>query len=1520
MAHQQQIDFCESVKKKLPQFFSGRLVLDIGSLDINGNNQYLFDDCLYLGIDLMPGRNVDIASKGHALNLPDESVDVVVSTECFEHDQYYDQTLKNIVRMLKPGGLFFFSCATTGRPEHGTRRTKPEDAPFTQEFGEWGDYYKNLDESDIREVLDIDALFEKYEFSYNLETCDIYFWGIRKGTLKERDDYSFLIKRSRIQMELDAEKLLTASLRATAQERELKDAEHLRIAAERDEKITEHLKKVAERDACITEHLKKAAERDKQVIEHLKKVIERDRQIADLHASSEAHTKELEQQKALISQQSLELSEHKEKAERLQAMVWERDLQIHQIYTSSSWLITAPIRAIKRVLRKKKNKLTVTEDSSMPSYRSTKLRALARTIYHQLPLPQSVKWKLRERLFPAVVALREADDLKSVTQGVVKAILGKQEASLVRDDLREAALASIINTLGEHANKFGPVTRWIALPFLATGGAEMVALNLSRALRELAPSESVAILITDRRLVSDQVSVPEEIALIVIDDHLGGEPSYIRKQALLRDLLISVRPKTFHNINSEVAWHLILAEGERLKRFVQLYASIFAFQFAADRKTKIGYAAYFLQKGLPNLAGLLSDNKRFLSDAALEYGIENEMLDRMHAIYQPCRLLHHSVNAEVGRQKLATQRARLGQIEEDQSIRPQILWAGRLDAEKRLDLFLELVKACDFADFRVFGQIVLQDGQELPNLPNLSYEGPFSSPLEWGERYNFDAFIFTSRWEGMPNILIEVGALGIPVIAPAVGGVGELISADTGYLLPENPSVEEYKLALHELLSDRAESLARASRLLELIESRHSWLTFIEAVELIPGYVDKSAANIDPRSAAISLSAHTNGDIAPRVSVIVPCYNQARYLVEAVASVAVACAQYPFEIIVVDDGSTDGNTERFLNEAEQALPGRVIIHRQKNQGLSGARNSGLAIARGEFVQFLDADDVLAPGKIDVQLAQIAANPSIDVSICNFLLCDESKTDYSKPDEAIAQFDISLGDFLYRWERGFAIPIHCGLFRKDTIGHAPFDTEARAKEDWLFWTNLALCGVRFSYVHGHWAIYRQHGASMRRSYLRMGKAWLQAGLKIEKQLQGKEPNFFDSMVSWFEQCYRSNPSYKSEVDLLHKEQLAEERHAAPTPEQVGSVLPVDAQAIGEKSDRIVAALKPLLGQVHTPLISVVVPIYGHYDYLEGCINSIAVQGDVSLELICIDDASPDPRVTALMTSLKDRLPGLRIIQQASNQGISEVQNIAVEAARGQFIAFLDCDDELAQNALEVIEREINRHKDVDYFFTDRIDIDESGKIVRTSQYGGYDWIKFHSQDNIRNDLLDGMIASHLKVIRREAYQAAGGCNSAFSGVQDWDLALRMAECYRFHYIPLSLYKHRVHSASVTRSDLVAQFRKTNVLRRDFADRWIWRTAADHASGANQVSTHIIPVNDAVVSVAELKRHWMTGTRCIADLRGEFQVPAVNFVREFNSYFDAVLYDDPGVAAALIGYLWTPQLLRSNQANAGVLERS
>lgn len=201
MAHINQQKFCVTIKALFPDYFQNKKVLDIGSLDINGSNRPLFTNCEYTGVDIGPGPNVDVVSKGHELNHPDESYDVIISTECFEHDKFYRETLQNATRMLRPNGLLLFTCASTGREEHGTVKAHPGSSPFTSVTQDWESYYKNLTEQDVREAIDVETIFTlrcrwtcgdkkpgvhdhtiripKFQFLYCDNSCDLYFWGIK---------------------------------------------------------------------------------------------------------------------------------------------------------------------------------------------------------------------------------------------------------------------------------------------------------------------------------------------------------------------------------------------------------------------------------------------------------------------------------------------------------------------------------------------------------------------------------------------------------------------------------------------------------------------------------------------------------------------------------------------------------------------------------------------------------------------------------------------------------------------------------------------------------------------------------------------------------------------------------------------------------------------------------------------------------------------------------------------------------------------------------------------------------------------------------------------------------------------------------------------------------------------------------------------------------------------------------------------------------------------------------------------
>jgi len=180
MSHPEQLGFFRLVASANQSLIAGGRVLEIGSYDVNGNLREIFAGSRELiGVDLREGPGVDRVAFGHELALPDASFDVSISGECFEHDPYWAQTMLNMCRMTRPGGLVAFTCASSGRPEHGTRRTDQQESPGTQAQGL--DYYRNLTEADFTRGLELASLFSSWAFWYLPTTFDLYFAAVRAG-------------------------------------------------------------------------------------------------------------------------------------------------------------------------------------------------------------------------------------------------------------------------------------------------------------------------------------------------------------------------------------------------------------------------------------------------------------------------------------------------------------------------------------------------------------------------------------------------------------------------------------------------------------------------------------------------------------------------------------------------------------------------------------------------------------------------------------------------------------------------------------------------------------------------------------------------------------------------------------------------------------------------------------------------------------------------------------------------------------------------------------------------------------------------------------------------------------------------------------------------------------------------------------------------------------------------------------------------------------------------------------------
>ena len=185
MSHADQIRFFDIVMRHFPDHFAGR-VLDIGALDVNGGPHDRMSPREYVGVDLSEGPNISIVGRGEDLDLPTGSFDVAMSSECFEHNPHWRATLQNMIRMTCERGLIAFSCATTGRPEHGTTRSDGGwAAPLAVQLGQ--EYYDNVTKGQVEKCLDGEQVPLRFMI-VNDRIFDLYFVGIKgTGTDSDRD-------------------------------------------------------------------------------------------------------------------------------------------------------------------------------------------------------------------------------------------------------------------------------------------------------------------------------------------------------------------------------------------------------------------------------------------------------------------------------------------------------------------------------------------------------------------------------------------------------------------------------------------------------------------------------------------------------------------------------------------------------------------------------------------------------------------------------------------------------------------------------------------------------------------------------------------------------------------------------------------------------------------------------------------------------------------------------------------------------------------------------------------------------------------------------------------------------------------------------------------------------------------------------------------------------------------------------------------------------------------------------------
>lgn len=206
------------------------------------------------------------------------------------------------------------------------------------------------------------------------------------------------------------------------------------------------------------------------------------------------------------------------------------------------------------------------------------------------------------------------------------------------------------------------------------------------------------------------------------------------------------------------------------------------------------------------------------------------------------------------------------------------------------------------------------------------------------------------------------------------------------------------------------------------------------------------------------------------VSIIIPCYSQAAFLDETLSSVFVQVYEN-WECLIINDGSPD-NTEEIAQKWVEK-DSRFKYFFKQNSGVSSTRNFGLEKATGEYIQFLDADDLLFDTKLELSLQTIenAVNEDIQIVFTNFRMFTNNAKKTTNPYCNLNQELFTYENLLYKWNDGFSIPIQTAFIKSSLLQNVRFPEHMTAQEDWIFWVNLFKSNPKVFFIDQTLALYR-----------------------------------------------------------------------------------------------------------------------------------------------------------------------------------------------------------------------------------------------------------------------------------------------------------------------------------------------------------------------------------------------------------------------------------------------------------------
>ena len=403
-----------------------------------------------------------------------------------------------------------------------------------------------------------------------------------------------------------------------------------------------------------------------------------------------------------------------------------------------------------------------------------------------------------------------------------------------------------------------------------------------------------------------------------------------------------------------------------------------------------------------------------------------------------------------------------------------------------------------------------------------------------------------------------------------------------------------------------------------------------------------------------------------QVSIIIPVYNAEPYLRQCLDSV-LGQTFTNFEVVLVNDGSTDNSG--FICQEYARLDSRFKYFEKENGGVSDARNSGLDLARGDYVTFLDADDFLFEDYLEkLYIATTLSNA--DIMIGGYSRFDGSDfyfyKDHFKRDSLVSftstqaiQFLDSMLDIQF-----FNFSTACGkLFKRTLFKELRFPLGRYAENQFVMW-KLYLNAERIYAFNGDSYVYRDNneGLSSVFSVKHLDHIdALEERIKSTKDLEGIDISLCFNMYRYVLKRILEQLEEHDYIDeakkVREKLELAEQ---GQYPFLSDEVKEIEVENGGE-------------------LISIVVPVYNVENYLRMCLDSIEHQTYSNIEVLLINDGSPDSS-GEICQEYVARDSRFRYFEK-ENGGQSDARNYGIEKSNGKYLTFVDSDDWLSLTYVE-----------------------------------------------------------------------------------------------------------------------------------------------------------------------------------------------------------------------------------------------